>query len=186
MIQGQDIKAAIENCAKQSGDDSTLLQIQFPNEMKQESNILASDRIKLIQQTPLSKYLDYIQKSHVSAVCEVEQFKAGSVIFQEGTEGECMYVVASGRLEVMLKGQNLTFKGPGEFIGEVALLQTSKRTASVIAREDSTLLSLGRADLADVFKKDPQLERHFYKAMLEMVLDRMVEQGREIAQLRSH
>ena len=96
-----------------------------------------------------------------------------------------MYIVASGMLEVLLKGQNLTFKGPGEFIGEVALLQKGKRTASVVAKEDSTLLSLHRSDLDEVFKKDPELERHFYRAMLEMVMARMIEQGREIAQLRS-
>ena len=186
MIQGQDYKSAIEQCARLSGDDSTLVQVQFPKEMKQESGIQASDRIKLIQATPLSKYFDYIQKSHVAAVCEIENFKAGSLIFQEDTDGDCMYVVASGMLEVLLKGQNLTFKGPGEFIGEVALLQRGKRTASVIAKEDSTLLSLQRADLDEVFKKDPSLERHFYRAMLEMVMERMIEQGREIAQLRKN
>jgi serine/threonine protein phosphatase PrpC len=184
MLQGQDLKPAIEQCARLSGDDSTLLQVQFAAEMKQETSVQASDRIKLIQQTPLSKYFDYIQKSHVAAICEIEQFKAGSVIFQEGTEGECMYVVASGALEILLKGQNLTFKGPGEFIGEVALIRHGKRTASVVAREDSTLLSLKRSDLDEVFNKDPELEKHFYKGMLEMVMDRMVEQGREIAQLR--
>jgi len=185
ILKEQDIKPTIEQCARSSGDDSTFLQVQFPAGINQGSLIQAADRIKLIQQTPLSRYFDYIQKSHVAAVCDIEQFKAGSTIFQEGTEGECMYVVASGLLEVLLKGQNLTFKGPGEFIGEVALLRNGKRTASVIAKEDSTLLSLSRGDLDEVFKKDPELERHFYKAMLEMVMDRMIEQGREIAQLRS-
>ena len=96
-----------------------------------------------------------------------------------------MYIVAKGTLEILLKGQNLTFKRAGEFIGEVALLQKSKRTASVVAKEDTILLSLSREDLDDVFKKDPDIERFFYKAMLEMVLNRMIEQGREIAQMRS-
>lgn len=185
MIQGQDYKGAIEQCARLSGDDSTLLQVQFPAEMLHAHPIQAADRIKLIQQTPLSKYFDYIQKSHVAAICEIEEFKAGSVIFQEGTDGECMYVVASGRIEVLLGGQNLTFKGPGEFIGEVALVKFGKRTATIVAKEDSVLLSLNRADLDEVFGKDPGIERHFYKAMLEMVMERMIEQGSEIARLRN-
>ena len=186
ILQEKDIAPTIEQCSRTSGDDSTLLQVQFPAGINQGSLIQASDRIKLIQQTPLSKYFDYIQKSHVAAVCDVEQFKAGSTIFQEGTEGECLYVVATGLLEVMLKGKNLTFKGPGEFIGEVALLRNGKRTASVVAKEDSTLLSLNRTDLDEVFKKDPELERFFYKGMLEMIMDRMIEQGREIAHLRTN
>lgn len=185
MMQGQDLKAAIEQCARLSGDDASLIQIQFPLEMHQEGSVQASDRIKLIQQTPLSKYFDYVQRSHIAAICDVEQFKAGSVIVQEGTEGECMYIVAKGTLEILVKGQTLTFKKPGEFIGEVALVQNSKRTATVIAKEDTILLSLSRSDLDDVFKKDPDIERFFYKAMLEMVLTRMIEQGQEIAKMRS-
>ena len=186
MVQGQDIKGSIEHCARLSGDDSTLVQIQFPSDVNQEtSSIQAGDRIKLIQQTPLCKYFDYIQKSHVAAICEIEEFKAGSVIVQEGTEGECMYIVARGTLEVHLKGQHLTYKTPGEFIGEVALIQNVKRTASAVAKEDTVLLSLKRSDLEDVFKKDPDLERFFYKAMLEMVMNRMVDLGRELVQLKS-
>ncbi len=185
ILKEQDIKGPIEQCARLSGDDSTLIQIQFPNDMLQAGAVQAADRIKLIQQTPLSKYFDYIQKSHVAAICEVQTFKAGSVIVQEGTEGECLYIVAKGNLEIFVKGQSLTHKVPGEFIGEVALLQKGKRTASAVAREDTVLLSLSRSDLDEAFKKDPNLECHFYKAMLEMVVGRMIEQGREIAQMKS-
>lgn len=186
VIQNQDLKGGIEQCARISGDDSTMIQIQFPEGMYQDDGIQAADRVKLIQQTPLSKYFDFVQKSHVAAICDLEEYKAGSVIIQEGTEGECMYIVAKGRLEITLKGQHLTFKMPGEFIGEVALIQeSSKRTASAIASEDTVLLSLTRSNLDEAFKKDQDLERYFYKAMLEMVMNRMVEQGREIAQLRS-
>lgn len=185
MIQGQDIKDSIEHCARLSGDDSTTIQILFPAELNQTNELTASDRIKLIQATPLSKYFDYIQQSHVAAICDVEEYKAGSVIVQENTEGECMYIVAKGMLEITLKGQHLTYKVPGEFLGEVALIQNSKRTASATAKENVTLLSLKRSDLEEVFKKDPDLERFFYKSMLEMVLSRMVDLGRELVQLKS-
>jgi CRP-like cAMP-binding protein len=161
-----------------------MVHIYFPTQMLQESPLQASDRIKLIQQTPLSKYMDYIQRSHIAAICEIEEYKAGSVVVQEGTEGESMYIVAKGTLEILLKGQHLTYKKPGEFMGEVALLQQSKRTATAVAKEDTLLLSLKKNDLDEVFKKDPEMEKFFYKAMLEMIMNRMVEQGNEIAQLK--
>ncbi len=185
VLQGQDITPTIEHCSKVSGDDSTLVQVQFPAEMNQDSAIQASDRIKLIQQTPLCKYFDYIQKSHVAAICDLEEFKKGSVIVQEETEGECMYVVVKGLLEVHLKGQHLTYKRPGEFIGEVALIKNVKRTATATAKEDTIVLSLKRSDLEEVFQKDRDLERFFYKTMLETVLDRMVQLGQELVQLKT-
>ena len=183
-IQGQDMKPLVQRCAQQSGDDATLVQMQFPAEM-QETPLLAAERIKLIEQTPLSKYFDYIQRSHIAAICEVEEFKPGSIIIQEGTDGECMYIIAKGTLEITLKGQHLTYRRAGEYFGEVGLVQQhSKRTATAIAKDDVVLLSLKKADLFEVFKKDKEIERHFYHAMLEMTMERMLAQGEEIAQLK--
>ncbi len=185
MVQGTDMKSYIEKCAHASGDDSTMIEIHFPEGTVEEAPLQASDRIKLIQQTPLAKYLDYIQQSHVAAICNIEVFKAGSVIVQEETEGECMYIIAKGTLEILLKGQHIAYMNAGHFMGEVGLIQKhSKRTATAIAKEDTVLLSLKGSDLQEAFKKDLGMERHFYRAMLESVMARMIEQGREIAHLK--
>ena len=184
MLNKQDVKTMIQRCSHQSGDDSTLVQIHFPAEMLKMSPLLAADRIKLIQDAPLSKYFDFVQKSHIAAICEIEQFKAGSIIIQEGTEGDSLYIVASGTLEVQIKGQHIKYMKVGDFLGEIALIQRSKRTATVIAKEDVVLLSLNRDDLNNVFKRDPKIELNFYKSMMETVLARVVELGNENAQLK--
>ncbi|MBS1958359.1 MAG: cyclic nucleotide-binding domain-containing protein [Bdellovibrionales bacterium] len=184
IVQGQDAKMWVDRCAQVSGDDSTFIHIHFPANMLQESPLLAAERIKLIQETPLCKYLDYVQRSHISAICEIEEFKAGSVIVQEGTQGENMYIVAKGTLEITSKGHHLMYKKPGGFLGEVAVVKSTPRTATALAKEDCILLSLSRTDLFEVFKKDPQLEKHIYHGMLDTVIDRMVEQGKEIAHLK--
>jgi protein phosphatase len=185
MTQNVDLKPMIEQCARASGDDATLIQIQFPEDDSDDSKVFAADRVQLVSETPLCKYFDYAQKSHVAALCEVVEYKAGSVLVQEGTDGECMYIVANGTLEILIKGQFITYKKPGEFFGEVSLIQMGKRTATAVAKEDVILLSLKRPDLLEAFKKDLELERNFYKGMLEMVLDRLIVQGREIAKMKS-
>ena len=185
MLQGQNLKPILEQCARSSGDDTTLIQIEYPEDKSDDSRLIAGDRVQLVSETPLSKYFDYSQKSHVAALCQVEEYKAGSVVVQEGTEGESLYIVAHGTLEILVKGQFITYKKPGEFFGEVTLLQQGKRTGTAIAKEDVILLSLKRTDLNEAFKKDLELERNFYKAMLEMVLDRLIIQGREIAKMKS-
>lgn len=181
----QNLKEWIDRCAYQSGDDASIIQIHFPEEIYQDVPIQASERIKLIQQTPLCRHFDYIQKSHIAAICEVETFKAGSLIIQEGTDGESMYISAKGTLEVLNKGQHVCYMKPGEFFGEIALIQESKRTATVVAKEDAVLLSLSRKDLFEVFKKDLLMEKHFYRAMLETSLDRLVNLGDELSKLKS-
>jgi serine/threonine protein phosphatase PrpC len=184
MLTGKDLKPAVEQCARLSGDDATLIEVQFPDSGS-ESPLHAADRVQLVSEMPASRYFDYAQKSHMAALCQIEEYKAGSVIVQEGTEGETLYIVARGTLEILIKGQFIAYKKPGEFIGEVTLIQQGKRTATAVAKEDVVLLSLKRQDLYDSFKNDIEFERNFYKGILDLVLDRLILQGREIAKMKS-
>ena len=164
---------------------STLIHLYFDQEAQSESvvsdvGIHASDRIQLVKLTPLSKYMDYVQQSQIAAICEIEKYKAGDTVIKEGDEGDCMYVIAKGSLVIQSKGKILKEDKTGEFFGEIALVQKSKRTATAIAKEDSILLSLSRSDLEEVFKKDPLIETRFYRAMLESVLDRVVDLSAQV------
>lgn len=185
MLAGKDLKPVAEQCARLSGDDATLIEVQFPEGSAESAPLFAADRVQLISEMPVSKYFDYAQQSHVAAICQIEEYKAGSVVVQEGTEGETLYIVAKGTLEILIKGQFIAYKKPGEFIGEVTLIQQGKRTATAVAKEDVVLLSLKRQDLYDSFKNDVEFERNFYKGLLDMVLDRLIIQGREIAKMKS-
>lgn len=75
----------------------------------------------------------------------------GSVLFRQGDAGHEMFVVAEGRIRLVLgKGgyeKEVNVLGPGEFFGELSLLTGEPRSATAIAVEDSTLLAIGR----DVF-----------------------------------
>lgn len=185
MVQGQDLKAMAGHCSHASGDHATLVMIQFPDEATDSTKLTASERVDLIGNTPLCRYMDFVQKSHIAALCQAEEFEPGTILVQEGTEGECLYLIANGTLEIQINGQFIAYKKPGEFVGEVSLVRHGKRTATAIAKDRVTLLTLQRSDLTESFQKDLELERNFYKGMLEMVLDRLVEQGREIAKMKS-
>jgi serine/threonine protein phosphatase PrpC/CRP-like cAMP-binding protein len=184
MLQGRDVKNILGQCAYASSDDSTLVQIQFPKD-EVAGLVSASTRVELLSKTPLCKHMDFTQKSHIAALCQVEDFEPQTILVQEDTDGDCMYLVVKGTLEIQMRGQFIAYKKQGEFLGEVSLIRMGKRTATAIAKDKVTLLTLQRSDLREAFKRDIELERNFYRGMLEMVLDRMIEQGREIARMRS-
>ena len=83
---------------------------------------------------------------------------AGEWLFRQGDEGESLYIVRSGRLEVITDDPEPTVVrvlARGAAVGELALLTGSPRSASVRARRDSELLRLPRDRFADMLLEEP-------------------------------
>ncbi|HJY81847.1 MAG TPA: cyclic nucleotide-binding domain-containing protein [Candidatus Binatia bacterium] len=70
---------------------------------------------------------------------QVLEFPAGATIFVEGTPGDVMYVILDGEVEVWAGNDLVEVLGPGEIVGEMALIDASPRSASIVARSDSRL-----------------------------------------------
>lgn len=83
----------------------------------------------------------------VAEALEPVRLPAGVTLFHKGDVGDSMYVIASGRLRV--HDGPLTFNelGPGDVVGEMAVLDASPRSASVTALEEAELLCLDQAHL---------------------------------------
>ena len=69
---------------------------------------------------------------------------AGSVLIRQGDPGDAYYAVASGELDATQDGQFLRRCGRGEGVGEIALLRTIPRTATVTAHTAATVYRLNR------------------------------------------
>lgn len=90
-----------------------------------------------------------------------QHIRQGEVVFHEGDMGDAMYIIWSGRAAVV-KGKLespivLGYRGPGEIIGEMALLENRARSASVVALEDMRLLSIRRDDFEKLIQSNPSV-----------------------------
>ena len=72
----------------------------------------------------------------------VDYYDAGETIFQAGDEGNCMYVVQAGEVDVMVGETLIETIGPGGIFGEMALIDRSPRSATIVARADCRLVAL--------------------------------------------
>ncbi|WP_187275020.1 EAL domain-containing protein [Methylobacterium sp. WL120] len=100
---------------------------------------------------------------------------AGTLLFAAGQPGDAAYLIVSGRLEVFLERPDgdlvLAQRGPGEIVGEMAILDKRPRSASVRALEDSALVAITEEQLAHrIAETDPIL-----CMCLGVVLDRYRE-----------
>ncbi|HXH65346.1 MAG TPA: cyclic nucleotide-binding domain-containing protein [Mariprofundaceae bacterium] len=96
----------------------------------------------------------------------LKTFKAGEVVVKEGESGDSFYLIRSGSVTVTTQGMNgggqqveLGTMRDGEFFGEVALLTSKPRTATVVAASDLELMELNRKDFNDIVGKFPSVRK---------------------------
>jgi CRP-like cAMP-binding protein len=106
-------------------------------------------RLQLLKNVILFKDLPMRELRMVDEMLHERRYLADEVIFDEGEEGQGLFVVLQGRIRVFRSdtpSDTLLEFGPGSFFGEVALLDQSVRTAQARAIEDSLIVALFRAE----------------------------------------
>jgi CRP-like cAMP-binding protein len=107
--------------------------------------------VKFLSQTLLFSQLPSEELQRVAEAMEFFTVKPGTLIIRERDQGDLMFVVHRGRVEVQKEDEAGVSRpvaqlGRGEVFGEIALLQLVPRTSSVVALEDTELLALKRDD----------------------------------------
>jgi CRP-like cAMP-binding protein len=92
---------------------------------------------------------------------------AGTQLIGEGQDGFLFFVIESGTAAVLQDERELRELGPGEFFGEIALLETSERTASVFARTPMQLVALSQPAFKLLVETEPAAAAECEAAMRE-------------------
>jgi CRP-like cAMP-binding protein len=102
-----------------------------------------------------------------AAMGEVE-VDAGAKIIRVDDYGTAIYFIEQGEADVVADGGGTTQTlGPGDMLGEIALILTGQRTATVVARTPMRLLSLSGQDFERIRARVPELERSLRRLGLE-------------------
>ena len=115
--------------------------------------------------------------------------KAGSMLFEEGQPGTEAYVIESGELEIIKASMDrevlLAVRGPGEVIGEVALLDAAPRMASVRARTDATLIAIKKESFDELLHTSPTALDAIFRTTLARLRETQsgLQQVEKMAQL---
>jgi CRP-like cAMP-binding protein len=88
--------------------------------------------------------------------CEEHRYMEDAAIVREGEKGDTFYVVLEGQARVVNRnGRVLNRVYPGDFFGEISLLDGGPRTATVVAETPMVLLGLSRSAFQDVLAAEP-------------------------------
>jgi serine/threonine protein phosphatase PrpC len=142
------------------------------SQLETQKSVLAS--------TPLFSALNARELRQVLQVTEVEQYSDRQVIVREGEQGEQLYIVLSGQVEVMRAGAPVARLAPGEHFGEMALIRNQPRSASARALGETQLMVIHRKDFFEILRTEHRLAVKLLWQFTGVLANRLAETTRNL------
>ncbi|HKA79939.1 MAG TPA: cyclic nucleotide-binding domain-containing protein, partial [Xanthobacteraceae bacterium] len=140
----------------------------------------------LLRSTAIFRELSNDQLAAIWARAKVHQLRRGEVLVRQNAPSDSVYVVVSGRFEVLVEGRGgvIAEIGVGEPIGEIGFFSGVPRTATIIAARDSVVLELDRASFDEVAREVPAIHHTLLRALAARLAEtnlRAMHQQRGVA-----
>jgi PPM family protein phosphatase len=129
---------------------------------------------------PLFRPLNDREILRVLQVTDVVSFKHGERVMTEGATGEELFIVLSGTLRVTRGGADLATLKTGDHVGEMALVRSQPRSATVVSDGASELMVIRRTEFFEILRKEHQLAVKLLWQFLGVLADRLADTSREL------
>jgi CRP-like cAMP-binding protein len=120
-------------------------------------------------------FLSAVPEDELDAVASVgskREFAAGETLMSEGDFGHCLFLVETGSADVSVDGETVGQVGPGDVIGEVAVLRSGRRTASVVATSAMRVIAFFKRDVWALERSAPEAAGRFRAAIEQRATNR--------------
>jgi CRP/FNR family transcriptional regulator, cyclic AMP receptor protein len=134
-----------------------------------EVGVARDEKLELLRRIPLFSGFDRKRIERLGMLAEEVDVPAGKVLMRQGEIGSDMMVIVRGSVAVERDGSRLNTLGPGDFFGEIALVDGGPRTATVTVEEPSTLLVLAHRDFHAMMDEFPEIAGQVMNALANRV-----------------
>jgi len=117
----------------------------------------------MVAKVPLFSGLDAGEIAAIMRLLRAQQFEPGAMIVRRGEPGHSMYFIAAGEVEILLPNESHTRLGAGHFFGEIAVLQRTRRSATVSAVTRTSLLVLDAGDMRALMERDHRIGERLHE-----------------------
>jgi CRP/FNR family cyclic AMP-dependent transcriptional regulator len=114
-------------------------------------------REQALARAPLFSNLPRRHLRALAKITGVRSYDQGATIVREGSTGSAFFVILDGGARVTRNRRTLDQLSPGDFFGEISLLDPGPRTASVISTAPTVCLDLAGKDFRDILHREPVL-----------------------------
>jgi CRP-like cAMP-binding protein len=117
----------------------------------------SNQKIAALKQVSFSRFIEDDDLWYLLYACESVSLQEDEILFAEKSFKESMYIVLHGKLEVYKQNKHIAFMEVGDFFGEMSLLESKPRSASVKAVSDSTLLEIDKGTFSNYISSNTKV-----------------------------
>jgi CRP/FNR family transcriptional regulator, cyclic AMP receptor protein len=134
-------------------------------------NLTSDRRVQLLAGVALFDGIDPEGLAMVAGRAVEVDFPEGRTIVRQGEVGTGFFLITTGRTRVVRDGETIAELGPGEFFGELSLLDGEPRIATVVAEVPTTCLALATWDFEAVLLEEPKVTLAILRGMAARLRD---------------
>lgn len=128
--------------------------------------------------SPLFASLSRRELRNLAAILHHRTYQEGEFVFLKGQPGAAMFIIKTGMVNIIDYGKDahetvIATLNPGDFFGELALLDDSPRSASAMAVESTDIYAISRTDLDHLLTTSPRIGLGVYRALAEIIGTRL-------------
>ncbi len=139
---------------------------------------------EVLAKMPIFARLSERELLRVMQAVEARSYNDGETVIQEGGRGDELFIVLDGQVRVSRGGATLTHLGPGEHVGEMALIRSQPRSATVTAEGPAEVIAIRRADFFEILRKEHEIAVKMLWQFLGVLADRLDTTSSELRHAR--
>jgi serine/threonine protein phosphatase PrpC/CRP-like cAMP-binding protein len=177
------VRAMIDGANQQGGKDNITALVVTVGDVSQRDEERAQKlqlKKDILARMPLFRPLNDREILRVLEVTDVSHYSHGEPVISEGEKGEELFIVLSGNVKVMRGDVELATLPAGAHFGEMALVRSQPRSATVVSDGTSELMVIRRSDFFDILRKEHQLAVKLLWQFLGVLADRLEDTNREL------
>ena len=120
---------------------------------------MPKDSLEMLGSVGLFEGLSKKELAQIHRQARIGEFPAGDVVVNEGETGVGFHLILSGRAKVLSGKRTISTLGPGDFFGELSLIDRGPRTATVVAQTPLKTLSLVSWEFMPLLDRNPPIMR---------------------------
>lgn len=131
------------------------------------------EKVLFLKSIDLFGALPSEELAQIAEIAEEQPMAAGDLVFAQGEPGDALFLIVEGTVKVHRGERELTRLGLRDVFGEMAVLDSEPRSASVTALEDSVVLKIARDDFRDILVERPQIAMGVIKVLTRRLRETM-------------